>query len=120
TGPRDSSSSPPSSLRSDPTVRGATMPSYAEDRAAIEDLLARYAHGCDARDLAAIGDCFTLDAQAEYSGVRLARGLTHILAHLAGLSALAASQHVIGSVSVTVDGDRATARSYAVAHLVRA
>lgn len=95
------------------------MPTYAEDRAAIEDLFARYARGCDARDWPAVADCFTPEAQAEYSGVRLPSGVTHILSHLAALAKLAASQHVIGSVTVTVTDDRAEASSYAVAHLVR-
>lgn len=94
--------------------------SYAEDRAAIEELLARYVRGCDERDWPAVESCFTADARAEYSGVRLPPGVDHIVAHLAPLARLAASQHVIGSVSIRVAGDTATAGWYAVAHLVRA
>lgn len=96
------------------------MPTIADDRAAIEELLVRYARGCDERDFAAAGRCFTDDAQAEYSGVRLPPGVAHIVAHLSGLAALPATQHVIGSISVEVTGDEARVASYAVAHLVRA
>lgn len=96
------------------------MTSYAEDRAAIAELLSRYAQGCDRRDLDAVGGCFTEDAQAEYSGKRLPRGVAHIVAHMAPLAQLPASQHLVGSVSVEIDGDAATASSYTTAHLVRA
>jgi hypothetical protein len=91
-----------------------------EDRVEIVELLVRYAHCCDDRDFAGAGACFTPDAQAEYSGVRLPRGVEHIVAHLQPLANLALTQHMVGSVSVRLDGDAATARSYAVAHLVRA
>ncbi|WP_326553215.1 nuclear transport factor 2 family protein [Micromonospora sp. NBC_01813] len=95
------------------------MPEYADDRAAIVELMSRYAQCCDRREFDAVGDCFTDDAQAEYSGKRLPRGVRHIVAHMAPLARLAASQHVVGSVTVEVVGDHATASSYTVAHLVR-
>jgi ketosteroid isomerase-like protein len=94
--------------------------STAEDRTAIADLLARYAVGCDRRDFAAVAACFTPDARAEYSGVRLERGVSHIVAHLEQLAGFAATQHVIGTHTLDVTGDGATSTSYAVAHLVRA
>ncbi|MFY1638048.1 nuclear transport factor 2 family protein [Solwaraspora sp. WMMB335] len=95
------------------------MSGYAEDRAAIVELLTRYAQCCDRREFDQVGGCFTDDARAEYSGKRLPRGVAHIVAHMAPLANLAASQHVVGSVSVDVTGDTATASSYTVAHLVR-
>jgi 3-phenylpropionate/cinnamic acid dioxygenase small subunit len=91
----------------------------AEDRAQIAELLVRYAHCCDDRDFDGAGECFTADAQAEYSGVRLPRGVAHIVAHLQPLANLPLTQHIVGSVSVRPDGDGATSRSYVVAHLVR-
>ena len=96
------------------------MSSYAEDRAAIVELLNRYAQGCDRREFDAVGECFTEDAQAEYSGKRLPRGVAHIVAHMAPLAQLPASQHLVGSVTVEISGDTATASSYTTAHLVRA
>ncbi|MFC0527707.1 nuclear transport factor 2 family protein [Phytohabitans kaempferiae] len=95
------------------------MPSYAEDRAAIEQILTTYARACDRREFETVGECFTADAQAEYSGVRLARGAEHIVAHMAPLANLPVTQHVVGSVSVEVDGDTATVASYTVVHMVR-
>lgn len=95
------------------------MPGYADDRAAIVELLNRYAQCCDRREFEAVGDCFTDDARAEYSGRRLEPGVRHIVAHMAPLARLAASQHVVGSATVEVDGDSAVASSYTVAHLVR-
>jgi 3-phenylpropionate/cinnamic acid dioxygenase small subunit len=92
----------------------------AEDRARIVELLVRYAFCCDDRDFEGAGGCFTADAQAEYSGVRLPRGVAHIVAHLRPLANLPATQHIVGSVGVRLAGHRATSRSYVVAHLVRA
>jgi hypothetical protein len=93
--------------------------SYGDDRAAIMELLVRYWHACDRKAFDEIAGCFTQDAQAEYSGVRLPRGVDNIVEHLSPLGTrVAASQHISGSISVSVDGDAATARSYAVAYLV--
>jgi len=96
------------------------MPSLADDKAEIELLLTRYARACDNRDFDAVAECFTPDAQAEYSGVRLPPGVANIKAHVAQLAALTLTQHIVGSVSVEIDGDHARCESYALAHLVRA
>jgi hypothetical protein len=82
-------------------------------------LLHRYALACDERDFDSLRACFTPDARAEYSGVRLPAGVEHILEHLQGLARVPLSQHVVGTVTVDVTGDRARATSYATAHLVR-
>jgi hypothetical protein len=91
----------------------------ALDKAEILELLVRYAHCCDDRDFNGAGECFTSDAQAEYSGVLLPRGAAHVVAHLQPLAHLPMTQHLVGSVSVLVSVDSATARSYVVANLVR-
>lgn len=95
------------------------MREYVDDRAAICDLIYRYAVACDRRDFAAIAACFTVDAQAEYSGVQLRRGVKHIVEHLQPLTRLAATQHIVGTILIEVTGDVASATSYAVANLVR-
>lgn len=91
----------------------------ANDRAEITELLARYAIACDRREFDAVGECFVEDGQATYSGKRLEPGRAAIVAHLQPLGSLPLTQHVVGTVSVIVDGDRATATSYTVVHLVR-
>ena len=90
-----------------------------DDRAEIIDLLARYAIACDRREFDAVGECFTEDGQATYSGKRLDPGRAAIVAHMQPLASLPLTQHVVGSVSVSLDGDRATATSYTTVHLVR-
>jgi len=93
--------------------------SAADDRAEITDLLARYAIACDRREFDAVGECFTEDGQATYSGKRLDPGRAAIVAHMQPLAQLPLTQHVVGSVSITLDGDRATATSYTTVNLVR-
>jgi hypothetical protein len=87
--------------------------------AAIAALLHRYALACDERDFDTLRACFTPDASAEYSGVPLAPGVNHIVEHLRALNRVPLTQHVVGTVSVEVAGERARATSYATAHIVR-
>jgi uncharacterized protein (TIGR02246 family) len=93
--------------------------SAAEDRAEIAELLARYAIACDRKAFDAVGECFTEDGQATYSGVRLPQGRAAIVAHLQPLSDIPMTQHVVGSISIELDGDSATATSYTTVHVVR-
>lgn len=90
-----------------------------DDRAEIAAVLHRYALACDDRDFDAVRACFTADARAEYSGVRLPAGVEHIIEHLRALEALPLTQHVVGTVAVDLAGARARATSYATAHIVR-
>jgi ketosteroid isomerase-like protein len=91
-----------------------------EARAAITDVLARYAQGLDDRDFAAVGRCFTEDAQATFSGLVLAPGRDAIVAHVAGLATLAASTHLLGLplIDLAPHGSSAVVTTTAVAHLV--
>jgi hypothetical protein len=90
------------------------------DRAAIENLLMRYALAVDTRDFDDVGDCFTPGARAFYSGVQLSPGVEHIVDHIRGISHFVESQHVFGASLIEIEGDRATSVSYATAYLVRA
>jgi SnoaL-like domain len=88
------------------------------DRDAILELLARYARALDLRDWAALRECFTPDATAEYSGVVLEPGTDAIVRHLSQLGATQASSHLVGNVTVELDGDEARVSSQALVHLV--
>ena len=90
-----------------------------DDHAEISDLLARYAHLCDLKDFDAVGRCFTEDGQATYSGTRLEPGRAAIVAHMTPLADILVTQHIVGTIWITLDGDTATARSYTTVHFVR-
>src|SRR3954464_2640235 len=92
----------------------------ADDRAAIQNLLMRYAVAVDTCDFDGVAACFTPDATAFYSGIQLKAGVEHIVAHVRGVAQFDERQHVFGASLVEVDGDSATAVSYATAYLVRA
>jgi uncharacterized protein (TIGR02246 family) len=89
-----------------------------EARAAITDVLARYARGLDRRDFAEVADCFTPDATAEYGGVRLEPGVDAIVAHIRGVEHLDATTHLFGLPVIEVDGDEAHSEIAATATLV--
>jgi hypothetical protein len=85
------------------------------DRAAIQDVLLRYARGVDRRDLEVVASCFTPDAT--YDGA-LARGT--IGQALAGLPARMAryesTLHVLGNQLIELCGDTARSETYALAY----
>jgi hypothetical protein len=95
-----------------------TSPDDAAARAAITDVLARYARGLDRRDFDEVHACFTRDATAEYDGVRLAPGADAIIAFVRPLEHLDASTHLFGLPVIDVTGDEARTEVGAIAVLV--
>jgi ketosteroid isomerase-like protein len=90
------------------------------DRQAVNDLLVRYVLGLDRRDWAAVATCFDPAAVFVHPGGRV-EGPEEIVGRArAALEPLDASQHLLGSILVTVDGDEARATSYFHAQHVRA
>jgi uncharacterized protein (TIGR02246 family) len=90
-----------------------------DDRAEITELLARYAIACDRREFEQVGACFTEDGQATFAGTRLGPGRDAIVTYLQPLVDVLMTQHVVGTASISVDGDRATATSYTTVTFVR-
>ena len=85
------------------------------DRAAIQDVLLRYARGVDRRDLDLVASCFTADAA--YDGM-LARGtIADALGALrVAVTRYAGTMHFLGNQLIELDGDRARSETYALAH----
>ena len=97
------------------------MSAAADDRFAIVDVLHTYAWALDTSDYAALaGEVFTVDVVADYGLPAPIRGVAAVARYLrAAHEQLDATQHLIGNCTVRVDGERAAARSYALASLVR-
>jgi 3-phenylpropionate/cinnamic acid dioxygenase small subunit len=90
------------------------------DRELVRDVLVRCALAQDANDWDAVAECFERDAVYRHPG-GVIEGVEAIVERSrAALAALDASQHLIGSVDVVVDGDEAQATSYFHAQHVRA
>lgn len=99
--------------------------SYAEDRALIEDLQARYLFGLDFRDPEAYAATFTEDGVLDYGAGKL-QGRDAIAAFVESSRASAeqqraddtsglrpaAGRHNISNIVIEIDGDRATATAY--------
>mgnify|MGYP000535104462 CR=1 FL=1 len=85
------------------------------DRAEIRELLLRYAHGVDRRNLTLVGSCFTSDAT--YDGT-LGHGT--IAAALAALrermTRYESTLHLIGNQFIELRGDEASSETYTVAY----
>ena len=88
-----------------------------QDRAAIHDVIMRYALSIDRRDWRMLADCFTPDAYAEYGGVPAGPGVAKILAHVRSIEGMAVSTHFMENQRIEVSGDDATAETYAISHL---
>ncbi|MEO8604922.1 MAG: nuclear transport factor 2 family protein [bacterium] len=85
------------------------------DRAAIEDLLVRYAHGVDRRDLAVVAACFTPDAAYEGS---LGNGSIDIAleALRERMPRYRTTMHLITNRLIELHGDTATSETYALVY----
>jgi hypothetical protein len=93
--------------------------SYAEDRAAIEDLQARYLFALDFHDPELYVSTFTEDGVLDYGSgdVKGRQAIKDVIAKMpspapaAGLRA-AAARHNISNIVIKVDGNKAVGRSY--------
>ena len=89
------------------------------DKAAIRDLMARYARGIDRRDWDLIASTFATDAYVDYVEWE-GRGFEEILRGLKwGIARTERSTHFMGDQEVRLNGDTAEVETYAVAYLVR-
>jgi hypothetical protein len=97
------------------------LPAVAEllDRDAIGRVLAKYAMALDRRDLDAVGTCFAPAARLR-SARGEARGRSDIVALVGRVRAYAATQHIVSSILIDLNGDRAHSESYTIAHLLDA
>lgn len=85
------------------------------DRAAIQDLLARYAHCVDRRDIEGVVACFTPDAA--YRGSLGEGTIQDALTALRDrMERYESTMHLLGNQLIEIDGDRARSETYAIAH----
>lgn len=89
------------------------------DQQEITDVLHRYGYALDGRDWALLRTCFLPDVVGDYGagplhGYDAVEQLCRVT-----LEPLSVSQHLIGNVTVTVDGDAAGASCYLHAQHVR-
>jgi uncharacterized protein (TIGR02246 family) len=92
------------------------------DRAALHDLISRYAHAIDGRDLEMLLDCFDEDAVAEYDGGVVLEGRAAIQAFMRrafrdGIGMETPSTHMMTNTLIDLDGDAAALRTSAIAVL---
>jgi len=86
-----------------------------DDRDAVYEVLVRYAAAIDRHDWEAVGHCFAEHARATYAGTAVGPGRPAIVDFLRGATNSIASTHLVGGVSIQVDGDRASTEQTALA-----
>jgi len=85
------------------------------DRAAIHDVMLRYARGVDRRDLDLVAACFLQDAS--YEGALASGTIAEALVRLRErMTRYDSTMHFIGNQLVELDGDTANSETYAVAY----
>ena len=90
------------------------------DRVEIGELVARYSTALDSREWELLGEVFLPDAVCDYGALGNPRGVDAITALISGtIGDLDATQHLVGNVVVTVDGDVATADCYLISQHIR-
>jgi len=83
------------------------------DKEQIAEVLIRYATGIDFKDWVLLRSCWTEDVDVDYGEVGRYSGadaITGLMEQLHG--AMGPTYHRMTNFAITVDGDRATARSY--------
>jgi len=81
------------------------------DRDDIAEMLSRYAVAIDSRDWPLFSSCFTADVDANYGEIGHWHGVEEISAFMRQVHS-GPSMHRLSTMSITVDGDQATARTY--------
>ncbi|HEX9805375.1 MAG TPA: nuclear transport factor 2 family protein [Alteraurantiacibacter sp.] len=101
----------------------AQTQTYADDRAAIEDLMARYMFALDWNDFDTFGQTFTDDAEFEYAR-GMAKGRDAIVETIRGFKERIGSiytdetgnpavlRHVLAQTVIRVEGDKAWTRAF--------
>lgn len=85
------------------------------DRTEIRELLLRYAHAVDRRDLELVASCFTADAT--YDGTLGHGGIADALAALRErMGRYDSTMHLIGNHFIELDGDTASSETYTIAY----
>ena len=84
-----------------------------EDRQDISDLLVRYATGIDRRDWPLFRTVFTDDCELDYGKIGAWKGIDAVTDFMEQVHALAGhTMHRLSNHAITVDGDKASARTY--------
>jgi len=84
-----------------------------EDRQDISELLVRYATGIDRRDWPLFRTVFTDDCQLDYGEIGAWQGVEAVADFMEKVHAMAGhTMHRMSNQAITVDGDKATARTY--------
>ena len=85
-------------------------------RAAIGNVIVRYALAVDSRDFDALRDLFTPDARAKYGDWFDDSGVDKIIPFVSGVAHFEVTQHFFGQSLIEVRGDEADARTYSNNH----
>jgi SnoaL-like domain len=100
-------------------AQNRTASSYAEDRAAIEDLQARYLFALDFHDPDLYVSTFTEDGVLDYGSgdVKGRQAIKDVIAKMPGPAPVAgkragAARHNISNIVIKVEGNKASGRSY--------
>jgi hypothetical protein len=80
-------------------------------RQAIHDVMVRYAYGVDTRNFEMVADCFTPDVDAP---LFKQHNRDDLVRFISGVQHFHTTMHMMGNQFIGVNGDRATAASYAM------
>jgi ketosteroid isomerase-like protein len=91
----------------------------SQNRAAITDVISRYAQAVDTADIDSILGCFSPEARIEYNaGAIVLNGHEELRTFLSG-AAMGPSTHLMSNILVTFDAEGARAETSAVAFVTR-
>ena len=88
------------------------LPETIADRAAIADVMLKYAAGVDERDLNLYRSCFSNNVEILNFGSQTYQGIDNWTEYVwSALEKYQATQHMLGPSLITLDGDKASVRT---------
>lgn len=101
-------------------TEGTTMTIAISPYDEIRNVLGKYAQAVDDRDFVTVGQCFTEDALASYSGLTIPRGRANVVEHVSGVARTQMSQHFLLPIIVDVHDEKsANSVCYGLAVLIQ-
>lgn len=88
------------------------MNDYAQDRIELQDVMLNYAAAIDERDFERYRACFSDDVEVVGYGAETLHGLEKWVTYVMGaIEKFSATQHMLGPLFATIEGDEAQTRS---------
>jgi len=93
---------------------------HPDQQLIVRTVIERYFNALDRRDFALLATCFTkeVDFELNLENRIVVHGQDAVVAWMNGMPRPAASNHALSNTAIVIDGDEASATTFAVVHVI--